>query len=170
MLNWALIFKRIRVFSSRLLKWLAAEILAVILVAMYVLIDASDVYSWWVGDTKFVTLTEPCNLHDEACSVTLKDGTKLTFEISPKDIPLMKPLHFKVTSTHVLPSIQLKLFATNMNMGFHTITLKSSNEGLYEGEGSLPTCMLGGMIWQADIILNTPSKSLGALFTFQTDK
>lgn len=156
--------------SSRMLKWLGIEIVAVILIAAYVLIDASDIYQWWVGDTQFATLSSPCNLHEQRCKATLKDGTILTFDIEPKNIPLMEPLRFTVTSEHELSYIELKLFATNMNMGFHSFTLKPTSKGVYEAQGVLPTCMVGGMIWQANVILNEKSQSLGAIFTFQTDK
>ena len=151
-------------------KWLILEIGVVLLIAAYVLIDTKDLYRWWIGDTNFITASSSCDLHESACSVLLSDGTPLEFSIEPRDIPLMKPLHFKVTSTIDLPSIELKIFATNMNMGLHTIKLVQTTKGLYEGEGMLPTCMMGNMIWQANIILNQTTQSQGAIFTFQTDK
>ncbi len=157
-------------FTPRLLKWLAAEIIAVLLITAYIFIDASDVYEWWVGDTDFAYSLTPCDLHQSTCSVTLKDGTMLSFDIEPKNIPLMQPLHFKVTTTTNLAYIELKLFATNMNMGFHSVTLKPTSTGVYEGEGVLPTCMVGDMNWQANVILNEKNKSLGAIFSFKTDK
>jgi hypothetical protein len=46
----------------------------------------------------------------------------------------------------------------------------SSAKGIYEGEGMLPTCVMGNMIWQANVVLNQPSQSQGAIFTFKTDK
>lgn len=157
-------------FSSRFFKWLIVEIIAIVLIGAYVLIDSHDVYRWWVGDTHFVTASSACDLHTQGCEVTLKDNSLLSLDIEPKTIPLMKPLHFKVTSNNDLPSIEIKLFATNMNMGFHTVTLKQTAKGIYEGEGMLPTCVMGNMIWQANVILNETSKSQGAIFTFKTDK
>ena len=154
-----------------LLKWLAAEIIAVLLIGAYILIDASDIYRWWVGDTKFVLATNTaCDLHASECEAKLNDGTLITFDISPDDIPLMKPLHFKVTSTQEFSSVELKMFATNMNMGFHTVVLKKTAPNTYEGEGMLPTCVVGNMIWQANVIFNTLNQSQGAIFYFQTDK
>lgn len=156
--------------SSRFFKWLIVEIIAVVLIGAYVLIDSHDVYRWWVGDTHFVEASSACDLHTQSCEVTLNDGSLLSLDIEPKTIPLMKPLHFKVASSIDLPKIEIKLFATNMNMGLHTITLKQTTKGIYEGEGVLPTCVVGNMIWQANVILNETSKSSGAVFTFKTDK
>lgn len=157
-------------FSSRFFKWLIVEIIAVVLIGAYVLIDSHDVYRWWVGDTHFVAASSACDLHTQSCEVTLKDGSLLSLDIEPKTIPLMKPLHFKVTSSIDLPSIEIKLFATNMNMGLHTIKLSQTSKGIYEGEGMLPTCVMGNMIWQANVIFNETTQSQGAIFTFKTDK
>jgi hypothetical protein len=157
-------------FSSRFLKWLIVEIIAVFGIGAYVLIDSHDVYQWWVGNTHFVHAESTCDLHVNACEVVLNDGTALSLEIEPKSIPLMKPLHFKVISALDLPSMEIKLFATNMNMGLHTIKLTQTAKGIYEGEGMLPTCVMGNMIWQANVILNQLTQSQGAIFTFKTDK
>jgi len=156
--------------SLRFFKWLTLEIVAVLLIGAYILIDSHDVYRWWVGDTHFVQTNSKCDLHVNACEATLKDGSKLFFEIEPKAIPLMKPLLFKVTSAVELQNIEIKLFATNMNMGLHTIKLTQTSKGVYEGEGMLPTCVMGNMIWQANVILNQTTQSQGAIFTFKTDK
>ncbi|WP_263832078.1 hypothetical protein [Sulfurospirillum oryzae] len=156
--------------SPRFFKILVVEILAVGLIAAYVLIDAKDVYQWWVGETNFVSAKASCDLHESACQALLSDGSELSLDIEPKSIPLMKPLHFKVTSAIDLPTIEIKLFATNMNMGLHTIKLTKSAQGVYEGEGMLPTCIVGNMIWQANVILNQSSHSQGAIFSFKTDK
>ena len=155
---------------SRFWKWLIVEVFVVVLIGAYVLIDSHDVYQWWVGNTHFAQGNGACDLHVSACEATLNDGSLLSLEIEPKSIPLMKPLQFKVTSTIDVPSMEIKLFATNMNMGLHTITLKQTSKGTYEGEGMLPTCIMGNMIWQANVILNQLTQSQGAIFTFKTDK
>jgi len=156
--------------SIRFFKLLVVEVIAVILVVAFVLIDAKDVYQWWVGNTTFVNSDTTCDLHKNACDVRLNDGSPLRLEIEPKNIPLMQPLQFKVTTSLDVPTIEIKLFATNMNMGLHTIKLAQTAKGVYEGEGMLPTCITGNMIWQANVIANQKNKSLGAIFSFKTDK
>ncbi|ACZ11406.1 hypothetical protein [Sulfurospirillum deleyianum] len=156
--------------TPRFFKWLIIEILVIGSIGAYLFIDSHDVYRWWVGDTHFVHADPTCDLHVKRCEVLLKDGTPLTLDIEPKSIPLMQPLRFRVTSTIDLPAIELKIFATNMNMGFHAFSLQKKAEGVYEGEGVLPTCVVGNMIWQSNVILNQPHQSQGAIFTFQTDK
>ena len=156
--------------KMRFLKWLGIEIIAILLIGAYIFIDAKDIYQWWVGDTSFSRQDALCDLHESSCDAILKDKTTLRFEINPKEIPLMKPLHFKVTSSIDIPKIDLKIFATNMNMGFHSFELKKTSQGVYEGDGMLPTCIVGNMMWQANVIVNQIHQSQGAIFTFQTDK
>lgn len=161
----------VHVPKSRFWKLLVVEMIAVIGVTAYFLIDARDIYQWWVGDTHFTKTHEACNMNQSSCTATLKEGTLVEFEINPKPIPLMKPLQFRVILHNMhLPYLELTLFATNMNMGLHTFKLYPKENGVYEGEGMLPTCVMGNMRWQANLIINTSSQSLGAIFYFQTDK
>lgn len=156
---------------SRFWKLLLVEIIMIGSITSYFLLDSHDVYRWWVGKTDFTTAPSKCNLHISECTFALKNDLNLTFDISPKPIPLMEPLQFRAYIEGIeLPYIEVKLFATNMNMGFHTFKLTAVKPGLYEGEGMLPTCIVGNMIWQANLIINTASQSIGATFYFQTDK
>lgn len=156
---------------TRFWKLLILEVFVVISVIGYFLIDSHDIYRWWVGDIHFVTAPSTCNLHDGPCKVQLSNHAELTFEITPHPIPLMKPLKFQAYAEGIdLPFIELKIFATNMNMGFHTFKLYAKGNGLFVGEGMLPTCVVGNMIWQANLVIETSQQSLGAIFLFQTDK
>ena len=155
---------------KRFFKLFFIEALIVGLVASYFLIDSHDVYRWWAGNTKFVIVKE-CNPNIERCDAMLIDNTHLSLDIEPKPVPLMKTIRFRVTiEDPSLPFVEATLFATNMNMGLHTFKLLSKGNGLYEGEGMLPTCIVGNMIWQTNIVLNKPAKSIGATFFFQTGK
>lgn len=156
---------------KRFWKLLFLEIIVVSCVGGYFLIDSHDVYRWWAGDTHFVSAPSTCNLHQDSCTVRLKNNLELTFEINPKPIPLMKPLQFRAyVNTIELPFIEIKLFATNMNMGFHTFKLYAKGDGLFVGEGMLPTCVVGNMLWQANLVIDKPQESIGATFYFKTDK
>ncbi|MDD2383858.1 MAG: hypothetical protein PHN18_06665 [Sulfurospirillaceae bacterium] len=156
---------------NRFLKLFFIEALIVGLVSAYFLIDSHDVYRWWAGKTTFTTASQECNLNTEHCEVALIDNSSLRLDIEPKPIPLMKSITFRVQIEDAsLPFIEATLFATNMNMGLHTFKLFSKGDGLYEGEGMLPTCIVGNMIWQTNIVLNKPTQSIGATFFFQTGK
>ena len=150
---------------------LILEILVLSLVCAYFLIDSSDIYRWYVGNTNFIKQNKNCNLHKEACSVTLQDGSHITLSIEPKPIPLMKSIELTIKTKNInLDKLDLKVFATNMNMGLIEKSLKKVTNNTYKGKITLPTCIVGNMIWDVNIIANKPTKSLGATFEFKTDK
>jgi hypothetical protein len=155
--------------KSKFYKLLILEIIALSLLCAYFLLNSSDIYRWYVGNTSFSKQNPNCDLHKEACEVLLKDGSSVTLSIYPKEIPLMKPLKFLVKTKGIkLDDLQLEIFATNMNMGLTEATLIKTKPNLYEGTITLASCVRGGMIWNANIIINKFQKSIGATFKFKT--
>ncbi|MDD3463096.1 MAG: hypothetical protein PHW07_05585 [Sulfurospirillaceae bacterium] len=154
---------------KRFYKILFFEFVVIALIAGYFLVDSADIYRWWVGETKLTGADFGCDLHQESCEVTLKDGSTVLFSITPKSIPLMEKLTFRAETKNINEScLELKLFATNMNMGLHSFKMLKKEDGVYEAQGILPTCIVGGMIWQANVIINKPSESIGAFYRFKT--
>jgi hypothetical protein len=149
---------------------LIAEIVVVGLVALFVFFDMKDIYKFFVGDTLFYAQEKNCDLHVRICEAKFPDNQTMSFEIEPKDIPLMKPLTFIVrTSPSLRPeSFDLHIYATNMNMGYHTFELKKVSDDTYQATGILPDCLVGGMTWNAEVVNDSPTKSEGGLFTFKT--
>ncbi len=144
--------------------------LVIAIVAGYFLIDFNKLQSMIYGEGEFITQDAQCDLHKSTCEVTIQDGTKLTFEIVQKDIPMMKPLDFKVTSSNPnLDDLKLVIYATNMNMGIYELKLKSKGNGNYEAIGTLPSCPVGKMDWNVDIPVQKIDKKIGARFNFKTD-
>lgn len=142
----------------------------VLIIGGYFLIDFNKIYNDILGEGEFISQESSCELKKEACSIVIQDGTKFTMDIFPRAIPLMKPLTFKVKSSNKnLENLSLKIYATNMMMGVYEIPLKAKGDGLYEAIGTLPTCPVGFMNWNADITINKISKKIGARFQFKTD-
>ncbi|MBL0686991.1 MAG: hypothetical protein JJV95_01020 [Sulfurospirillum sp.] len=152
--------------NRKFYKLLILEIIAVIGLLGYFFIDSADVYKLFKGDTKFSTQSPSCNLHVSSCGVDMLEFGSFNFDIEPKNIPLMKTLTFSVKTTKELDTNELSLhvYATNMNMGYHRFKLKKISKNLYSAKGILPTCTVGGMIWNAEVVF----KNRGALFTFKT--
>ncbi len=157
--------------NSKFFKLLFVEIIVLGAICAYFLINSSDIYRWYVGNTDFVKQSKNCNLHNSSCLVKLKDGSIMELSIEPQSIPLMKPIELTVKTKNIATdTLKLKIFATNMNMGLIVKTLKKISKGIYKGSVTLPTCIVGGMIWNANIIANKPNKSVGAIFEFKTAK
>ncbi|WP_320036410.1 hypothetical protein [Halarcobacter sp.] len=137
----------------------------------YFLIDFNALYQSFKGEVEFVTQKEDCNLHEKSCTITLQDGTSFELSITPKDIPLMKPLTFTIKSNNPnLENLYLNIYATNMFMGEFNLPIKNLSNGNYEATGTLPTCPVGDMNWNAEIRIEKLNETIGARFQFKTDK
>ncbi|RXJ87835.1 hypothetical protein [Arcobacter sp. CECT 8985] len=135
----------------------------------YFLIDFNALYQSLKGETKYITQDTKCDLHKQSCSIKIQDGTTFELSINPKSIPLMKPLKFSIKSNNPnLKDLTLNIYATNMFMGEFNLHLKNLGNGNYETIGTLPTCPVGDMKWNADIKIDKLSKSIGARFKFKT--
>ena len=101
----------------------------------------------------------------------MADGTTFELKIEPKTIPLMQPLKFIIKSNNYnLQGLYLNIYATNMFMGDFKLPIKNIGNGNYEAVGTLPTCPVGDMQWNADIRVEKLTKTIGARFQFKTDR
>ena len=140
------------------------------IVGVYFLIDFNEVYGSLKGEAKFITQDKNCDLHKSACSIKLQDGTSFELEVVQKDIPLMEPLTFLIKSNNPnLENLHLNIYATNMFMGDFKLPLKNLGNGNYKATGTLPTCPVGNMQWNADIRVEKINETIGARFQFTTD-
>ena len=151
--------------NRKFFKLLLLEIVAVVGIGTYFFVDSSDIYRLFMGETKFYQQSPTCDLHLSSCKADIPKFGTLEFEIEPKSIPLMEKLTFTVKSTKDVDEFDLHIYATNMNMGYHTFTLKKVAPKTYQATGILPTCTVGGMIWNAEVV----NANKGGLFTFQTE-
>lgn len=156
---------------KRFLTILGLQIVLILGVGVYFLVDFEKLSFFGKDKDKiFIKQDESCNLHQASCTINLNDKQKITFSISPKHIPLMKPLVFEVMSENIHEnSLNLKIYATNMNMGIHNFALKKIAPNRYKGTGVLPTCIVGDMVWNADIVSKGILDKKAARFTFKTD-
>jgi hypothetical protein len=140
------------------------------IIGSYFFVDFNSLFNDARGEVKFAQQSDDCDLHEGPCKITLEDGTSFNLEVYPKDIPLMKPVTFKITSENYNKDIiSIDVYAKNMNMGTQVIKLKKTSDNNYESNVILPTCIRGNMKWNADIIIDKLSHRVGAKFKFKTD-
>ena len=153
--------------KRRFMLVLLLETLIVVAVLFYFLVDSSTVYRFFMGNIKFYKQSKQCDLHVSSCAVDIPDLGELRLEIEPKTIPLMKKLLFSLTTKKDInqDNLSMHLYASNMNMGYHTFTLKKISNNNYLASGILPACTTGKMVWNVEIV----NKNRGALFTFKTE-
>ncbi|NQY94765.1 MAG: hypothetical protein HRT43_11405 [Campylobacteraceae bacterium] len=136
----------------------------------YFSIDFNALMSYEQKDVKFITQHSDCDLHTAPCQIVLENGKSFELEVSEKDIPLMKPVKFTVTTNNYnKPTLPLQIYATNMLMGIQHFEFKKIKENVYESNVILPTCIRGNMKWNAEIILEEFQTRVGAKFQFKTE-
>jgi hypothetical protein len=141
------------------------------IVAAYFFVDFNAILQKIQGEGEYVTQDQNCDLRTSACSITLKNGHEYKLEIAPKGIPLMQKLHFKIYTNYTKKdTINLRLYATNMNMGQFDILLQKQKDNSYTAFGTLPSCPIGNMNWNADITEASITHKIGARFQFKTEK
>ena len=141
------------------------------IVGGYFFVDFNKLYNSFRGEVQFSVQDKSCDLHKSECEVIVQDGTKFKLEVFPKEIPLMKELKFQLKSSDKnLDDLTLRIYATNMFMGYFNLKFQNLGNGIYEAKGTLPTCPVGNMKWNADIELDKLSERIGARFQFQTSR
>jgi hypothetical protein len=120
--------------------------------------------------TAFKAAVDPaCDLRTDACSTRMDDGSRVTFSVEPKDIPVMKPLQLKVSLAGISANgIEVDFSGVDMNMGFNRVKLNRDDEGIFSGEAILPVCVWDAMEWEAQVLLNTPKGLISVPYRFIT--
>lgn len=110
-----------------------------------------------------------CDLRAGACVTRLDDGSSVAFSIEPADIPVVKPLHLKVSLTGISANgVEVDFSGVDMNMGFNRTRLSREAEGVFSGQAILPVCVWDAMEWEAQILLDTPKGLLSVPYRFIT--
>ncbi len=146
---------------------LFGEIFIVLLIATLFFVDFDSIFE--DQNISFIEPNPPCDLRKQTCEVVLDEKQKVALQVNPKGIPLMKPLSFNVFAQGVKSdTIEIKIYALNMEMGKYKLTLHKVSSDRFEGKQILPSCIVGGMIWNADIT-SSYFNGKGVRFTFKTD-
>ncbi|NVJ53279.1 MAG: hypothetical protein HWD90_06270 [Campylobacteraceae bacterium] len=144
--------------------------IVLLIVVGYFTLDFNKIYQSLKGEVTYITQSKQCDLHKTSCTIKIQDGTEFTLNIEPKTIPLMEPLKFIIKSNNEnLENLTLNIYATNMFMGEFNLPIKNLGNGNYEAIGTLPTCPVGDMEWNADIKIEKATENIGARFQFKTD-
>ena len=148
--------------------WIAAGVL-------FAVVAGVAVYKVWPLLNPRVAEVAPldpdCDLRAGPCAVRLEDGTRISFAIEPREIPVVQPLTLDVAveGRDVL-GVEVDFTGVDMNMGFNRPRLEPSGAGRYSGGGMLPVCVRGAMEWEARVLVRTDEGLVAAPFRFITVK
>ncbi len=130
---------------------------------------------WWLFRDYFeppeaVTLPlDGCDPQKGACIRKLPGGGELRFEITPRPIPVVKPLRLVARVKGLRPRrVEVDFSGVSMNMGYNRPRLKQVTSGRFEGETMLSVCIRQRMDWEAKVLLYLPDKVLAVPFRFDT--
>ncbi|HEY5762977.1 MAG TPA: hypothetical protein VIS73_07195 [Rhodocyclaceae bacterium] len=111
--------------------------------------------------------TTQCDLNRGPCTFTLDNGESGRIALSPRPLPLMKPIAIGIEAP--VRTARLDFQGTTMDMGFNQATLRRDDQGRLSGSALLPVCATGAMRWRVDLYLDD-SPTATARFEFDTGR
>lgn len=109
-----------------------------------------------------------CDLHRHSCRAALPDGGAIELSITPRPIPVVRPLEVEATlSGLTADKVELDFAGATMNMGYNRVTLQPSQPGRYSGQATLPVCVTGRMAWVATLIVESGRRRIAIPFHFE---
>jgi hypothetical protein len=110
-----------------------------------------------------------CDLQRGPCAATLPDGRRIELSVTPRPIPMVRPLTVEVNLTGVAADkVEVDFAGATMNMGYNRRTLTAAAGGRYVGTATLPVCITGAMTWRATVLAQTGRERVAAAFDFDS--
>ncbi len=148
--------------------WTTVALLALVLL-LVVSYKLKDMLKPTVAAT--AELDESCDLRKAPCTSKLPGGGSVTFSISPKDIPILRPLKIDVKYEGVeVSKAEVDFTGIGMDMGYNRPQLEPITKTQFKGKAILPVCVRTKMDWEARVLLQTDRGLLMAPFRFFTLK
>jgi hypothetical protein len=152
---------------------LATKSLWLIIGVLFVGVASVALYKTWpliFPDLAYVAeLDDSCDLHTGPCTSRVGDNGSVNLSITPKEIPLVKPLEFEVLVQDLTATnVEINFVGVDMNMGFNRFKLSQEQDGKFTGGGMLPVCVLDSMLWEAQVLLTTEQGLISVPYRFVT--
>ncbi len=146
-------------------------VISILVLAILLVLSYKFIYQYDSGVAATVDIDTSCDLRKGSCISELPDGGKVSFSISPKDIPIMRPLKLDVLTAGVdVSNVNIELHSIGMNMGNKGSKLKATATNQYEGEATIPLCIRSKMDWEARVYLQTDCGLIMVPYRFYTTK
>ena len=93
-----------------------------------------------------------CDLNAQPCAAELPGGGRVELSITPRPIPVVKPLQVNAHLVGVTAeAIEIDFAGASMDMGENRLRLVADGHGSFSGTAMLPVCVSGRMTWQATL-------------------
>lgn len=109
-----------------------------------------------------------CDLNRAACEARMPDGGRIELAITPRPVPVVKPLRIAVRHAGLtVRQAEVDFAGATMNMGYNRQTLQAEGTDGFGGEATIPVCVTGRMVWVATLLLETDHQRISIPFTFE---
>jgi hypothetical protein len=116
-----------------------------------------------------LTLPPPkeCDLNQQACTVDVPGGGSIKLSLTPRPIPVIKPIRIAVTVSGMgTKQVDLDFQGVQMNMGYNRVKLTKTDDDHYEGDATIPVCITGRMLWRATLMVEATTQRIAIPFLF----
>ena len=112
-----------------------------------------------------------CDLNAQACAAELPGGGRLELSITPRPIPVVKPLQVSVHLVGMTAeTIEIDFAGVSMDMGYHRQRLAGDGHGEFSGAAMLPVCITGRMAWRATLLIENGRQRIAVPFVFDAPR
>ena len=108
-----------------------------------------------------------CDLNAQTCAAELPGGGRITLSITPRPIPVVKPLQVRAHFSGIaVDKLEIDFAGVSMDMGYQRQSLVADGHGGFSGEAMLPVCVTGRMTWQATLLIDSGRQRFAVPFRF----
>lgn len=109
-----------------------------------------------------------CDLQRAPCTAALPGGGRLRLALTPRPIPVTKPLGVVVEIDGLSAAkVAVDFAGVDMGMGYNRQTLQAAGAGRFAGQATLPVCVTGRMLWQATVLVEAGNQRIAVPFRFE---
>ena len=112
-------------------------------------------------------LQQDCRVNQQECQVQLTPEQTISLSITPFNAKPMTPLSINLNGT-LIDNASITINGINMSMPGFPTTLNAIEKDKYHAETALAICVLGDMLWQADLTITVAGQPYLIPFQFTT--
>ncbi|QUM91071.1 hypothetical protein HWV03_20990 [Moritella sp. 36] len=112
-------------------------------------------------------LAQDCRVNQQECQVQLTPGHAISLSITPFNAKPMTPLSVNLNGSNI-DNASITINGVNMIMPGFPTQLNAIKKDRYQAETALAICILGEMLWQADLTVTVAGRPYLIPFQFTT--
>ncbi|MFV0481766.1 MAG: hypothetical protein ACK5LP_07250 [Campylobacteraceae bacterium] len=149
-------------------KFIFGFVAILIIGAILFFVGSGKFYDSKNSDIIFKDDITKCDLHVKSCEMVFEGDKTISLELGGKPLKAGKSLKYSIkTKGFSDKEFFVSVVGVNMNMGLFEFVAKKINEGEYEANALLPTCISGRMTWKISVI--SKKEKIGANYILELE-